>query len=241
MGLRDIEKKLRADSAFQRKEAEVMLSQLDELIENVEHFKQQLKKFEKKHQKELKDNKDYYSKVSQLRSDLGLPEEIGIYEWRESPSFMEKLKGGGYYEQLSHEILQLGRKTVEKTGGLISIAELVLEVNKSRPGKIVSPKDIVKALEVLSDDGLIQPIRKLASGVLVAEFVSIEMSKDQQDVFDLASRFGFLTKEKLLSHTSWPPERVNRVLEELINQGLVLKDESYQEGTKYWFPGLGDS
>ena len=241
MGLREIERKLREDSAYERKQAEVMLQQLDELIETVDTLKDKLKKFEKENDKEIKENKEYYEKVSRLRNELGLPEEVGVYEWRESPSFMDKLRGSGYYDELGNEILEIGKTVGSKSGGLISLAELVLQINRNRPGKIVTPKDTTKALEKLIESKLIQPLRKLKSGVLIVEFVAVEMSDDQQELFSLASRYGFLTKEKILMQTSWPPERVDRVLEELIRQGLVLKDETYQEGTKYWFPSLGES
>ena len=63
------------------------------LIENVETLKKQLKKFEKKHSKEIKDNKDYYQKINRVRDELGLPEEVGVYEWRESPSFADPSSG----------------------------------------------------------------------------------------------------------------------------------------------------
>jgi hypothetical protein len=120
------------------------------------------------------------------------------------------------------------------------LAELVIQINRRRPGKIVTPKDVSRSLDKLVDDKLIQPLRKLPSGVLIVEFVAIELSSDQQSVFDIASRFGFLTREKLIMHTSWEPERASRVLNELIQQGVVLKDETYHEGTKYWFPSLGE-
>ena len=239
MGLRDIEKKIKSKSAYKRKEAEMMLSELDQMIENVEKLKDQLKKFEKKHGDEIQTNKDFYGKISSIRDGLGLPAEVGIYEWKEGPSFRDRLSGKGYFDQLANEILEIGKEAISTTGGLLSIAEIVLRINKSRPGKVVPSKDVVRALDTLAGSKLIQPVRKLPSGTLIAEFVAIEMSSDQQKVFDLAARHGFLTKENLILYTNWPPERVNRVLEELEKEGIVLKDESYHEGVKYWFPSLG--
>ncbi len=239
MGLRDIERKIKSKSAYQRKEAEMMLLELDNLIENVETLKEQLKKFEKKHGKEIRNNKDYYEKIAVIREELGLPEEVGIYDWKESPSVMDRIRGKGYFDQLANEILELGKSFVQDTGGLISVAELVIKINKSRPGKLVPPKDAIRSLNSLVDSKLIQPLRKLPSGVLIVEFIAIELSKDQQNVFDLAARHGFLTKESLIMYTGWPPERVTRVIEELIKEGITLKDESYHEGIKYWFPSLG--
>lgn len=239
MGLRDIERKIRSKSAYQRKEAEILLEELDQMIENVENLKKQLKKFEKKHGKDIKENREYYEKIADLRDTLGLPGEVGIYDWKDSPSFTDKIGKSEYYDQLAHEILEFGKEIVAETGGLIAVAEIVLKINKVRPGKLVPPRDVIKALNRLVDDKLISPLRKLESGVMVVEFVTIELSKDQEEVFNLASRHGFLTQESLIIQLGWPPERASTVLEELVKEGIALKDESYQEGTKYWFPSLG--
>ncbi|MCY3411316.1 MAG: hypothetical protein INQ03_06735 [Candidatus Heimdallarchaeota archaeon] len=239
MGLRDIDRKIRINSAFQRQEAEMLLQELDQMIENVEILKEQLKKFEKTHKNEIKGNKEYYEKIAEIRDSLGLPDEVGIYEWKDAPTLTDRLSKSGYYDQLAHEILEYGKLAVVETGGMISVAELVLKINKSRPGKLVPPRDVIKSLKLLIDDDLLPPLRKLASGVIIAEFVAIELSKDQEAVFSLASRHGFLTQESLIVQLGWPAERAIRILEELVKQGIALKDESYHEGTKYWFPSLG--
>lgn len=236
MGLRDIEKKIRSKSAYQRKEAELLLDELNRMIQDLNDLKDQLKRFEKEHKGEIETNKDFYAKVTQIRDDLGLPHELGVYEWQEGPSRFNKQ---AFYDQLSNEILELGKRLVTKTGGMIAVAELVLTLNKERPGKLVSANDVVKSLEQLSKSGLIQSLRKLPSGVLIAEFIAIELSDDQQTVLDFAASKGFVTSEKFMTSSSWAPERVNRVLGEMVDNGLAIKDESIQEGTKYWFPGLG--
>ncbi len=239
MGLRDIERKIRTKSAYQRKEAEILLEELDQMIENATILKEQLKKFEKKHAKEIKTNKEYYSKISSLREQLGLPKEVGVYEWKDSPSIGDKISGKGYYDELANEILELGKSESRKTGGIISIAELVIKLNKIRPGKIVPARDVIRALETLTSINLIPPIRTLPSGVKIVEFVSVELSNDQEILLDLASKHGYLTQEAILIQLGWPTERINRVLDELIKQGIAIKDETYEEGIKYWFPSMG--
>jgi hypothetical protein len=239
MGLRDIEHKIAKKSAYQVKDAELMLIELDNLIEGFKELEKQLKKFEKKHGDDIKKNKDYYTKLSELRSELGLPEEIGVYNWKDSPSFMDKLTGKGYFDQLANDIIELGSKVKSESGGLISVAELTLKLNKNRPGKLIPPRDVIRVLESLAKDDLIQPIRTLESGVKIVEFVSIEMSDDQQKILSLASRQEFLTMEQLLIKTKWSMERARLAMDSLVEQGIALKDEQYSEGTKYWFPSLG--
>ena len=145
----------------------------------------------------------------------------------------------GMWAELANDILELGKYAVSDTGGLISVAEIVLKLNKTRPGKLIPPKDVIRALDNLVETSLISPLRKLASGVMIAEFVSIELSADQEAVFNLASRKGFLTQEIMLIQLGWSAERSNRVLNELVKEGIAIKDESYQEGMKFLFPSLG--
>lgn len=240
MGLRDIERKIRMKSAYQEKEAEMMLTELDLLIQNYRNLEKQLKEFEKKHGKKIKDNREYYEKLSEFRRELGLPEEIGVYDWKEKPTFVDKLTGKGYYDEIANEILQIGKDSLRETGGLMSAAEVTLRLNKARPGKIVSPKDVIKALESLKKSGLIQDLKKLDSGTLIVEFVAVGLSKDQEKVLSLAARRGgAVTLEEVLMKTKWPMERATRALDAMVEDGIALQDEDYSEGKKYWFPALG--
>jgi len=241
MGLRDIEKKLKSKSAYQRKEAELLIDQLDRMIDDLESLKGQLKTFEKEHKDEIESNKEYYKKVSAIREELGLPMEVGVYEWKDRASLKDKITGGGFYDQLSMEVLELGKKLCTQTGGFISVAELVLKLNKERPGKMISASDITKSLDKLVEAELIQPLRKLDSGVLIAEFIAIDLTQDQQAILDLATRQGFITPEKVIVSTDWTAERVNRVLGGMEKNGMAIKEESMTEGTKYWFPGIDSS
>ena len=238
MGLRDIERKIRTKGAYEKKDAELLLLEIDNLMDNVIELKEHLKKLEKKWGKELKTNKAYYEKVTEIRRSLGLPEEIGVYEWKESPSWKDKVTGKGYYEQLSIEILELGRSLIPKNGGLISLAELLLQINKARPGKVVSAKDLKRALNLLIKEKLIPDFKKLENDVILVEFVSVELSPDHEKVLSLAARQGYVTFEDLIMKLEWNEERANRVLNQLVEKGIAIKDETYTEGTKYWFPGL---
>jgi len=238
MGLREIRDDIRKKSEMTVKEADLMLHEIDELIVAFKILEKKMKKFEKTHGSKIKNSKEYYLKLQELREGLGLPPEIGVYNWSDSPSLMDKLTGKGYYDQLSLEILDLGKSITAKTGGIISLAELTIRLNKARPGKIVPPEDVSKVIRSLSKNDLIVGIRELESGVKIVEFVSADLTEDQEKVFSIASRSGFLTLEELVMRTKWSIERATRILNTLENQGLVVKDSDVSEGTKYWFPSL---
>ncbi|MBD3192260.1 MAG: hypothetical protein GF308_16595 [Candidatus Heimdallarchaeota archaeon] len=239
MGLRDIEKKIRIKSAYKTKEAKLMLSDLEAMLEHVRELRAQLKKFEKKWKKDVKKNEDSYKKLVELRQELGLPDEIGVYAWKESASFWDRIGGGDFYERLGVEILSKAKERQELTGGLMTLGEVVLMVNEDRPGKIIPAKDIVKALEHLSDAQVIPDIRELRGGVKIVEFIPVDLSEDHQEVLALATRKGWISVEELLLKTKWTQERAERVLESMRQEGIARIDASYSEGKKYYFPGLG--
>ncbi|NHJ83907.1 MAG: hypothetical protein FK734_00510 [Asgard group archaeon] len=239
MGLRDIEKKIRVKSAFQTKEAEIMIKDLEQMLLNVRELRDELKKFEKKWKKDIEKNEESYSKLVELRQELGLPDEMGVYEWKESATFWDRIGGGDFYERLSVEILEKAKELQEYTGGIMTLGEVVLLVNKGRPGKIISADDVIKAVEKLAKAKLIPELRELKSGVIIVEFIPANLSDDQEEVLALSTRKGWISLEELILKTKWSQERSERALESMRETGIARVDASYAEGKKYYFPGLG--
>ena len=239
MGLREIEKKIGMKSAYKKKEAELMIKDLERMLENIRELRGQLKRFEKKWKKDLEKNEDTYKKLVELRQELGLPNEIGVYEWKESDTFWDRVGGGDFFERLGVEILEKAKEVQEQTGGLMTLGEVVLLVNKERPGKIIAAKDVVKAIEKLVDAKLIPKPRTLKSGVVLVEFIPANLTEDQEEVLSISTRKGWISIEELMLKTSWTQERCERVLEAMREAGIARIDASYAEGKKYYFPALG--
>ncbi|MFW9921685.1 MAG: EAP30/Vps36 family vacuolar-sorting protein [Candidatus Thorarchaeota archaeon] len=239
MGLRDIEKKIRMKSAFQTKEAEIMIKDLEIMLENIRELHKQLKDFEKKWKKDITTNEKSYEKLVELRQELGLPNELGVYEWKESATFWDKIGGGDFFERLGVEILGKAKDTQEFTGGIMTLGEAVLLINKDRPGKIIPVKDVVTAIEKLTEAKVIPEMRELKSGVKLIEFIPVNLSDDQEEVLSISTRKGWITMEELILKTSWTQERAERALEAMRESGIARVDSSYSEGRKYYFPGLG--
>ncbi|HUT81126.1 MAG TPA: EAP30/Vps36 family vacuolar-sorting protein [Candidatus Bathyarchaeia archaeon] len=239
MGLRDIEKKIRIKSAYQAKEAEIMITDLEQMLEHIRELRSQLKNFEKKWKKDIEKNEDSYKKLVELRQELGLPNEIGIYEWQESATFWDRIGGGDFYDRLGVEILEQSKSVQEQTGGLMTLGEVVLLVNKDRPGKIITAKDVTTAIEKLTEAKLIPKQKELKSGVVLVEFIPANLTVDQEEVLSIATRKGWISMEELMLKTRWSQERCERVLEAMRASGIARVDASYAEGKKYYFPGLG--
>ncbi len=239
MGLREIEKKIRIKSAFKAKEAEIMIKDLEIMLENIRELQSRLKRFEKKWKKDITGNEDSYKKLVELRQELGLPDELGVYEWKESATFWDKIGGGDFFERLGIEILEKAKEVQEYTGGLMTLGEVVILVNKGRPGKIIPVKDVVISIGKLSDAKVIPEVRELKGGVKLVEFIPANLSEDQEEVLTLSTRKGWISIEELIMKTGWNQERSERALEAMRDTGIARVDASYAEGKKYYFPGLG--
>ena len=134
MGLREIEKKIAMKSASKVKEAEILIDELERMLLNVRELRGQLKTIEKKWKKDLKKDKNSYQKLVELRQELGLPDEVGVYEWKESATFWDKIGGGDFYEKLGVEVLEKAKEVQSYTGGIMTLAEVIILANKDRPG-----------------------------------------------------------------------------------------------------------
>jgi hypothetical protein len=236
MGLHDIEKKLKLKREFKKKGTELMMEDLGKMITSLKELRGELKKFEKKYAKEIKTLPAYREQVVRMRTELGLPLEIGVYEEKGKPRLFGKDK---YYDKLGLETLDMLQKHKETSGGLMSLAEIVLLVNKETPGITVSPEDINNAIKRLKKADLVKVIELKSSNVKLVEFVPVSLTTDQNEVIELASAKGWTTLEEIMMTKGWSKERSERVLKAFKDGGIARLDSSYARGTRYYFPGLG--
>jgi len=238
MGLHDIEKELKIRREFKKKGTELMIEDLGKMLTSLRQLRGELKKFEKKYAKEIKTLPAYREQVVRMRAELGLPLEIGVYEEKGKPRFFGKNK---YYDKLGLETLDILQKHKETSGGLMSVAEIVLLVNKENPGVTVNPDDINHAIKRLEKVDLVKVINLKSSKVKLVEFVPVTLTNDQNEVLELASTKGWTTLEEIMMEKGWPKERSERVLKAFKDGGIARLDSSYARGTRYYFPGLGGS
>lgn len=123
----------------------------------------------------------------------------------------------------------------------MSVAEIVLLVNKENPGVTVNPDDINHAIKRLEKVDLVKVINLKSSKVKLVEFVPVTLTNDQNEVLELASTKGWTTLEEIMMEKGWPKERSERVLKAFKDGGIARLDSSYARGTRYYFPGLGGS
>lgn len=238
MGLRNIEEKIKREQALREKGAALAIKEIEDMISSVKLLSEQLSKIEKKYKQEIKKNPQISQKLMSLREELGLPQELGVFQPKEKPGLIDKLTGGGFYEQLGLHILGIADKSMNETGGVMSFAELIKRVQDLYQGHIVSISDIQKSLNILQKNELIAKIETLESGFKIIHFVAQEFSPDMNELIKLAHRNnGQLTRAQIITDLNWTLDRIDRVTSHLEKNQIIVKDESF-EGITYYFPGI---
>jgi len=243
MGLWEIEKQMEMDAAYKKKRVELMLKELENMLQAVSQLRDKADSFEQTYGEVLEVTPEYSEKAAAIAHELGitLPGIPFSEDMKEKPGLVERLTGRGrFYDELGLQILDIAKRRRETTGGIMTLAEIVLLVNKQRQTS-VSQVNIAKAIQNLANAKLIPGIRKLPSGIRIVELVPRELTNDQVALLSLASRTGFTTLEEVMTKTGWNRERSDAALKSLESVGAAKIDKSYVHGTRYFFPGLNPS
>ncbi|WXG45430.1 MAG: hypothetical protein WED05_01715 [Candidatus Atabeyarchaeum deiterrae] len=236
-GLHEIERKIALKQAFEKEKVDLMIQELEGMFNNVQGLRQRIEEFEKKYT-ELMSSPEYRDKLRSLKEELGITEMLPS-QGRSSPTILQKLTGKGkFYNLLALDILEVVGRKIKESGGILTLAEVALAVNKERLEQPVDLGDIIKAIETLQEAGLIPGIKTLPSGVQIVEFLPTEVDEDSNSILSLAAEKGWITIEEAMLKTKWSRERLERALKSLENAGIARIDVSYAKGTCWYFPGL---
>ncbi|MBD3406770.1 MAG: hypothetical protein GF411_11705 [Candidatus Lokiarchaeota archaeon] len=142
-----------------------------------------------------------------------------------------------YYDFIGLAVLDVA--TANSSKGLMGLAELIVEVVRKIPQlKSVSYNDVIQAVNMVAEHGLIPGIRTLRCGVKVVELRPLELRRDQSDVINLAASKGFTSIEEVMMRLKWSEDHARQVLGSLVEAGMAVADRRFSTGGRYWFPGL---
>ena len=92
MGIRNIEEKLKRETALREKGATLALKEIEDMISSVKALSEHINEIEKKFKNELRTNPQISQRLMALRQELGLPTELGIFERKEKFFILSLLK-----------------------------------------------------------------------------------------------------------------------------------------------------
>jgi regulator of replication initiation timing len=238
MGLRRIEEKITQEAALKVKGSQLALKNLQEMSNQVQKLHKELQRLESRYKSDIKKNPDLAQKVMKLREELGLPLAIGIFDVGNKPSIKDRLQGKDEYTNyLALRILEVGKRSRSRSGGILSVSDLILKLNDENKGIVVSITDVNDALKLLVSNGLIHQVRKLV-GMKIIEFIDPQLSQDNQTILEIAAQTnGQTTLTELVQKTSWSIERIERGLDSLISKKIAVKSNTL-DGVVLSFPGI---
>ncbi|MHA1367941.1 MAG: hypothetical protein ACTSP5_16265, partial [Candidatus Heimdallarchaeota archaeon] len=143
-----------------------------------------------------------------------------------------------FYTQLGNIILKIamtfGDDEITKP---IALRAIYSRLNDEFPRVQASMKDVLKAVEELDANGLINSNQD-HEGMYWIQMYSSDSAENI--ILQMAQEKGFVTLEEVVMQTNWSIDKAKDELNKFVSAGSAIVDASYSTGTKYYFPGLAD-
>jgi len=210
-GIRGI---LRNEKARREQTSNTVSVAFQDLDQLMAHARQMVKIAERfAASQEARSNQDEFDK---MMSDLGIDNPV-----------TKETAGRGYHEQLARQLAQFLKKPLERRGGMMSLVDVYCLYNRARGTELVSPKDLVAALKMMSRFKLPVKLRVFKSGVKVAQLATQSEAERAKTVLKAVEE----RKEDGISELELSTKlnlSVQLAMEELLateEQALICRDE----------------
>ncbi|MHA1664804.1 MAG: hypothetical protein ACTSVW_03115 [Candidatus Njordarchaeales archaeon] len=218
MGISEIERKLRLQSAKKRKKYELMLKDLKVVISKLSEAVRAIEEFQKKWGNSSKSN--LAISLDRLLNQIGLDQSPTI-----KPGLMDRIMGK-FHLKLALEILRLLEAEKEN---IFPLSTIVGTLNKKFPNITFKPEDVLRSLKILKEKGLIFDLLKIGSLYYV---VTEPLEEEINKVLSLSADRDFISIPDLVSIFGWDYIKAERVLDRMYQLGLVVREDFPR---KYWF------
>ena len=178
-------------------DAETLLQEAQELVEIIHKYVVTLDK-----QKET--SQDENAQLANLLQDMGMTSALSKSE------FAGRMDA--YFETLARQLADFLLPKLKKTGGIMTLTDAYCLFNRSRASNLISPEDLVKAVDCLERLDIELSKRVFASGLIVLQDDSVndlqiaerleELAKDgisEMDAARLLQTSALLAHEQLLA------------------------------------------
>lgn len=243
VGIGALQKDKQRLELFQQKGSVLAKEELEKLTCQMAEFRSNLEKFASKYKKDIKKDGEFRRQFQQMCATAG------VDPLRSSANFWGKLLGvGDFYYELALQIVEVFLSTSYRNGGIMTIEELQDRVTAARN---VSKNSNLKSTDSITTDDLLEAIKKLrvlnsniralpSKNSYIIHSTPAEMNSDHIDITQCAHNTqGYVSKALLRDRLSWPDERIQKALDELIMEGMVWLDEQGPDGEHvFWFPSL---
>ncbi len=212
---------------------EELISLQERLLNEGTINKQILKKLEKKYAKRIEELESRITGKEQKVMDI---DRLIATQKLTKKRFFGKKK---FIKRLA-DLITEDLPTFQAEFGAFATIPIFYKKVKEKYDVDLDVDDITDACDFLAVKGIIPGIKTLTSGTKVIELVPVEMDSDQNVVLQLALEKGYITLEEILVRTRWDEMRARRILEFFENNKIARYVQSFEEGERWYFPGLSD-
>lgn len=143
------------DQAFEG-DAETLLTEASELVAIIQKYVRTLESQSTEKQEDA-------SRLNDMLQDMGMTSALSRHDHR-----------GDYYDTLARQLADFLRPKLKTAGGLMTLTDVYCYFNRARGTNLISPEDLLQAMECMKDLKLGMSQRDFPSGVRVV----------QEDAFD---------------------------------------------------------
>uniref|UniRef100_A0A915HQE9 Vacuolar-sorting protein SNF8 n=1 Tax=Romanomermis culicivorax TaxID=13658 RepID=A0A915HQE9_ROMCU len=235
VGIGAIQRKKETEAKFKELGSEIASEQLNQLSIEMESFRTRLEDFAHKYSNDIRKNPQFRRQFQEMCAS------IGVDPLASSKGFWaEKLGIGDFYYQLGIQIIEVCLSTNHINGGVMTLEELKVRLTKSRNRRTkdeITNDDILRAIGKLKIFGNGFQSIPVSGGRYIIQSIPGELNMDYTRVLELAEVDSFITEDKLRQRLNWDTNRIQRVVTQLVGDGLCWIDHQ-SKPPSYWFPGL---
>lgn len=184
-------------------------------------FQSSLTEFASKHRDRINSDPEFRQQFHKMCVS------VGVDPLASNKGFWSDLLGvGDFYFDLGVKVIEIAVQSRSLNGGIMSVEEVVEKLEQNNPqlrGHVVKD-DIMRAVDKIKilGDGF-RVVRVGRKHLIVS--VPMEINQDHEILMDLAhSNEGMFTKDMLTHGLHWSDERFNRVLNALLQEGMIWID-----------------
>ena len=145
--------------------------------------------------------------------------------------------GQAYYLNLAKELNQVLETPVKESGGMITLTDAYVRINRARGLELISPEDLLNACECLPKTNSSLRLHTFPStGVKVLQSSSFQSDEIAKETTEAVKSLGSLTAEELSRHSGWSIVLSKERLLIAEDLGELCRDDSV-EGLRF-FPNL---
>merc|ERR1719431_339818 len=138
-----------------------------------------------------------------------------------------------YYQGLAKEMFFILDQPIQDAGGLMTLTDAFVRVNRARGLELVSPDDILLASQSLKDVNLPMSLHRFDSGVMVLRTSNHSEEEVKQNLMNQVESVGSFTPEEMSTSLGVSVILAKERLLAAESEGLLCRDDSV-EGLRFY-------